>query len=105
MHEPVIVTDQNFDTLVKSMPIVLVDFYSESCVPCKQLSVMLDELITESKDPDFMVMKVDVNKAPTMAARYNVRSVPTLILFEMGVPSKTLQGMLPKKELLAMVGR
>ena len=84
------VTTDSFDTNVlgADKP-VLVDFWAPWCGPCKQLSPVVTALAEEHRDK-ISVVKVDIDANPDIAVRYQVLSIPTLILFSGGEPVATL---------------
>ncbi len=73
----------SFDSIIKGEQIVLVDFFATWCGPCKMMSPILDQLKEQLSD-GLRILKVDVDKNPAVAAQYQVRGVPTLILFKNG---------------------
>ena len=78
------ITEQNFEEeVVKSNIPVLVDFYSDSCIPCKQLSPVLGDIEDEREDT-LSVYKVNVNYDMELAEKYDVMGVPALRLFVQG---------------------
>lgn len=94
------VTDTTFDKEVLTSPIpVLVDFWAEWCTPCKMMAPVLDQLASE-KSSQLTVVKLDVDSNTDIAGRYNVMSIPTLILFKGGQPVERLVGYMPKERLL-----
>jgi thioredoxin 1 len=80
------VTDANFATevLASDRP-VLVDFWAEWCPPCKAMSPTIDEL-SETLADSVKIVKLDVDSNPGITAQYNVRAMPTLIVFRGGEP-------------------
>jgi thioredoxin 1 len=77
---------------------VLVDFWAEWCGPCKQLGPLVDEVSKEFQDK-IAVCKLDVDVNRETAAEYGVRSIPTLVIFENGVPVGTEVGAITKLQL------
>lgn len=75
----------------------LVDFYANWCGPCKMLSPIIHELSEEITDIKFL--KVDIDEASELAEKYDVMSIPTIILFENGVEVKKNIGLISKSEL------
>ncbi len=88
----------SFDQAVsgKEAPIVVVDFYSDSCGPCKQLAPRIKELAKELPDVKFMKVNVSTNNA--LANKYGIKSIPQLLFFKDGNLQKgeTLRGNQPK---------
>ena len=79
---------------------VLVDFFATWCGPCKMLSPVIDDIDKKQEAGDLLIVKVDVDEAGEIAARFNVQSIPTLILFENGKAVKSALGYMPKPQLL-----
>jgi thioredoxin 1 len=93
------VTDGNFqaEVLEADKP-VLVDFWAPWCGPCRVIAPSLEE-IAEEKD-DLRIVKLNVDDNQATAARYDVMSIPTLILFKNGEPAHKIIGALPKSRLV-----
>jgi thioredoxin 1 len=75
--------NENFNELIKSETPVLVDFSAEWCGPCKMMGPVLEQLKGKMADK-LKILKVDVDNNRELASRYNIRSVPTLMLFQDG---------------------
>ena len=92
------VNDTNFQAeVIESDKAVLVDFWAPWCGPCRVIAPSLEE-IAEEKD-DLRIVKLNVDDNQATAARYDVMSIPTLILFKHGEAKKTVIGAYPKKKL------
>lgn len=95
------ITEKNFEEEVINSPIpVLVDFWATWCGPCKMIAPIVDQLATEQAGT-FKICKADVEQASDLAARFNVRSVPTLLIFKDGKVVDTLVGATSKDNILA----
>ena len=94
------VTDATFDEEVKgSSEPVLVDFWAEWCGPCKMIAPILGEIAAEQAD-NITVAKLNVDENPDLAMRFNVMSIPTLLVFDKGSVAKRLVGAKGKGALL-----
>jgi len=84
LDRPVKVAQDDFDrTVLKSKAPVLVDFYADWCAPCKMVAPLIDEIAHEQVGK-MLVVKVDTDRAPDVAMKYEIRSIPTLIVFRDG---------------------
>jgi len=92
-----ILTDNNFDSVIAENKIVLVDFWAEWCGPCKQVSPILDEI---SQEKDLLVAKINIDENDIKPKDYGVASIPTMILFRDGQPVAKIIGAKPKHVLL-----
>ena len=96
-------TDSSFesDVLQSDIP-ALVDFWAAWCGPCKMIAPLLDELSTEYAGR-VKICKVDVDSSPETAAKFNVRGIPTLLVFKNGTVEATKVGALSKAQLVEFV--
>jgi thioredoxin 1 len=93
------VSDTNFQAeVLESSDAVLVDFWAPWCGPCRIVAPHLEEL--DSEREDLRVVKLNVDDNPETAARYNVMSIPTLLLFKNGQVAHQIIGALPKNRLV-----
>jgi thioredoxin 1 len=94
------ITDNNFDAeVLEAEGPVLVDFWAPWCGPCRVVAPVLEEIASER--PELRIVKLDIDENPQTAARFQVLSIPTMILFKAGAPVKTVIGAYPKKKLEA----
>lgn len=94
--------ETTFETEVLSSPgAVLVDYWAEWCMPCRMLAPLIDEIAASR--PGLKVVKVDVDEQPSLASRYHVRSIPTLMLFRDGEPVATQVGTVDRSRLAEFV--
>jgi thioredoxin 1 len=91
----------NFNNLINSEKPVLVDFFAEWCGPCKTMAPILKDVKTQLQD-NATIIKIDVDKNPELASIYQIRSVPTLIMFKKGHPVWKQSGVVPTQELVKL---
>ena len=94
--------DSDFETNVcaSSAP-VLLDFWAGWCGPCRMLAPILEEV--SAAKPDLLIGKINVEEEPELAERFQILSIPTLILFQGGRTVKRISGVHPKKIILGMI--
>ena len=97
------VTESSFDTdvIAASTP-VLVEFWAEWCGPCRMIAPSLDEISKEMAGK-VTVAKLNIDENPDIAARFGVRSIPTLILFKDGKPAAVQVGANPKGRIVEWI--
>ena len=99
----VVVDSGNFiNEVLNSDKPVLVDFWASWCGPCRMLSPIVEEIATEYEGK-IKVGKINIDEQPQLAARYNVASIPTLILFKDGKPVNMSVGVKPKRVIESML--
>ena len=92
-----------FNQLIKKSELpVLVDFYADWCGPCQTLSPIVQD-VAKSLSGKVKVIKINVDKSNALAAQFNIRSIPTLILFKNGTPAWRKAGLLTKRELIKSI--
>jgi thioredoxin 1 len=96
----VTLTSATFDETIQSAPgAVVVDFWAEWCGPCKMIAPILEEIATEHEG-SVTIAKLNVDDHPDLARRYDVMSIPTLLVFSEGLMKKRLIGAKGKGQLL-----
>ncbi|HGO5245920.1 TPA: thioredoxin [Staphylococcus aureus] len=97
------VTDADFDSKVES-GVQLVDFWATWCGPCKMIAPVLEELVADYEGKAD-ILKLDVDENPSTAAKYEVMSIPTLIVFKDGQPVDKVVGFQPKENLAEVLDK
>ena len=92
----------SFSEIIQGETPVLVDFFADWCGPCKSLAPILKEVKSDLGNA-IKVVKIDVDKNQSLATQYQVRGVPTLILFKNGKQVWRQSGVIPKHELLQII--
>ena len=99
------VTSENFDEkVIKSDLPVLIDFWAEWCGPCKQLMPTVEKIALDYKGKA-IVAKVNVDNHSDIAAKYNVRGIPNLLIFNSGKPQEQLVGNVPEKQITDILNK
>ena len=99
MSKPIEITNENFEEIVlKATDPVLIDFWAPWCGPCRMMGPIIDEIAEET--PSFIVGKVNVDDETELATKYNINSIPTLLLFKSGAVRNTLIGLHTKQDII-----
>ena len=94
--------NSNFDQLIQSEKPILVDFFATWCGPCQMLSPILKE-VKEQLGDQISIIKIDVDKNQQVAAQYQVRGVPTMILFQKGKQLWRQSGVVDKNTIVNVI--
>lgn len=96
------VTSENFEKeVLQSDKPVLIDFYADWCGPCKMLSPIVDEVAEENTD--IKVVKINVDNAQDLAMKYQVMSIPTLVVIREGREVNRSVGLIDKSEVISLI--
>ena len=97
-----VASNTNFSELLQDSKLVIVDFWATWCGPCRMLSPILDE-VEEEMAGQISVVKVNVDDADEVAARYRIMSIPTLLFFKNGEMVDKTVGAMPKPALVEKI--
>lgn len=97
-NAPVKGSDDNFDEMINSNPLVLVDFWAEWCGPCKMIAPVIDALAKDYAGK-ILVLKINVDECPQTASRFGIMSIPTVSIFKDGKIADNIVGAVPKTVL------
>jgi thioredoxin 1 len=97
VNEPFHLTDANFEEIITKNPIILVDFWAGWCGPCRALAPTIEELAKELAGK-VLVAKLDVDENPATAEKFQVYSIPTVVLIKDSSEVDRIVGLCPKKQ-------
>jgi len=101
--ETIHLTEQSFDeALAATQGLVMIDFWAAWCGPCRAIAPVLEE-IAEASEGRVTLMKVNVDENPGLAARYGIRSIPTILFVKQGMVVDRVVGAAPKPVLQDIV--
>jgi len=92
----------NFNEIINSETPVLVDFFADWCGPCKMLAPILKDVKKELGE-EIKIVKIDIDKNEALAAKFQVRGVPTMLLFKNGKQLWRQSGVLQKQEIISII--
>jgi thioredoxin len=97
------VTSENFDALINSDTPTLVDFWAPWCGPCRALGPTIEQL-AQDLDGKANIAKLNVDDNPSLAAKFGVSSIPTVLIFKNGQVLETLVGLRPANDYIESLG-
>ena len=90
----------SFQDLLEGSDIpVLVDFYATWCGPCQMMAPILEQVGANLRDR-LQIVKIDTDKYPNLASKYQIEALPTLVLFKNGQPAERIEGVLQAQQLI-----
>ena len=95
---PVVVTDSDFDTVIKKYPVVVVDCWAAWCAPCRMIEPIIENLAGRYSGK-IVFGRLDVDKNKNVAIKYNIMSIPTLLVFKNGKNVDRIIGAMPEPVL------
>jgi len=102
-RKPVIVTDSDFGTKVLKSPIpVLLDCWAPWCGPCKMIGPVMEELATQYSGK-IRVCKLNVDENPATSSRFQISSIPSMLIFDKGELKDTIVGAVPKQQIVGKI--
>ncbi len=99
---PVVITDENIDEAIAKYPFLVVDCWAEWCAPCKMIGPVIEKLASSHKG-EIVFSKLDVDSNPGSSDKFNIRSIPNLLVFKEGNKVGDIIGAMPEDMLLAKI--
>lgn len=96
-----VLNDQDFNTATSTHSVVLIDFFAEWCGPCKMLAPIVEQL--PGKLSNVLVAKVNIDESPALADRFQITSIPTLVLLKDGKEVERVMGLKDEGFIIQMV--
>ncbi|MDD3726350.1 MAG: thioredoxin [Candidatus Ratteibacteria bacterium] len=104
---PLHITDENFDEVIKKYKVIVVDFWAPWCMPCKMLAPAIENLAKKLQGK-VVFGKMNVDESPNIPTKFNIMSIPTLIVFKDGSAVGTFVGAMPEhtleEKILSVIG-
>jgi len=96
-------TEENFDKIVNSGKIVLVDFWAEWCMPCRMIGPIFEELTNEMDADKVTFTKCDVDTERNIAVKFSITSIPSILFFKDGQVMDQVVGAVPKRVIVDQI--
>ncbi|MDP8242126.1 MAG: thioredoxin [Candidatus Celaenobacter antarcticus] len=96
-------TEENFDKIVNSGKIVLVDFWAEWCMPCRMIGPIFEELANEMDADKVTFTKCDVDTERNIAVKFSITSIPSILFFKDGQVMDQVVGAVPKRVIVDQI--
>jgi len=93
-------TEENFEKIVNSGKVVVVDFWAEWCMPCKMIGPIIDELSNEMDVDKVTMAKCDVDSERNIAIKFSITSIPSILFFKDGKVMDQVVGAVPKRMIV-----
>jgi thioredoxin 1 len=103
-NKPIEITEAGFSGTIQSNPLVLIDFWAPWCGPCQIIAPIIEDLARNYSD-SVVIGKLNVDQNQKIAMKYNVMSIPTLILFKNGKVADRITGVVPRNVLESSIKR
>jgi thioredoxin 1 len=103
MSDIIYLNEENFEKTIKENKIVVVDFWAEWCGPCQMFSSIFEDFAKDNSE--IVCAKLNIDEAPNVASKYNVLSIPTIIIFKDGKIENQQTGAIPKSLLQDFVNK
>ena len=104
LNKPIIITDSDFDDTINKHPLILVDFWASWCGPCHMIAPIIEELARDYAGK-VVFGKLNIDENRNTAMKYQVMSIPTLLLFKNGKLVDRLVGAMPRQKLEPTITR
>ncbi len=98
------IEESNFETVLTSEKLVVVDFTAKWCGPCRKITPFMEE-IAQSYEDSVEVVKVDIDKSKSLAKKYGIRSIPAVLFFQNGNVVETIVGVQPYEKFASTIDK
>ncbi|MGQ9513930.1 MAG: thioredoxin [Thermoproteota archaeon] len=102
VKQTLLVTDSNFDEVVSKHTLLVIDCWAPWCEPCKIISPVIDELAIEYRGK-IVFGKLNVDENPKTSIRFNISSIPTILIFKEGILVDEIVGAIPKHKIVSIL--